>query len=124
MQGFCNGKQTCTFNADTPTFGDPCYGTVKRLVVEATCSTGGGAQLNATFGVYAQAYVESAGSGAKKVLVVNKNSSPSSVSLTGATGGSWTYIDESTAYGEAATTTLSSDSWTLAPYALGLLRLA
>ena len=124
VQGFCNGKQSCTFNADTPTFGDPCYGTVKRLVVEATCSVGGGAQLNSTQGVYAQAFVESAGSGGKKVLVVNKGASTASVTLAGASGGAWQYIDESTAYGPAAITTLASDTWTLAPYALGLLRLS
>ena len=125
VQSFCEGKQACSFNADTKTFQDPCFGTVKRLVVEATCSTGGGAQLNSTNGVYAQGFVESAGSGgAKKVLVVNKGSSPADVTLAGATGGSWQYIDESTAYGPAATATLAADTWTLAPYALGLLRLA
>jgi hypothetical protein len=179
VQSFCEGKQACNFNADTPTFGvsqrrapepelvwhapthlvsvtsapppaalraahtppsprrprraarrhahrlqDPCYGTVKRLVVEATCSTGGGAQLNATNGIFAQAFVESAGTGGKKILIVNKGSSPADVNFAGATGGSWTFIDESSAYGPANATTLAADTWTLAPYALGLLRLA
>ena len=105
--------------------GDPCYDVVKRLVVEATCSTGGGAQLNATDGVFAQAFVESASSGGgRKVLVVNKGSAPADVTLAGATGGSWQYIDESTAYGPAATTTLAADTWTLAPYGLGIVRLS
>ena len=162
VKGFCEGKQSCSFMADTPTFGDPfvaprrprpppplasahyiltishlpppprppppppppsCYGTVKRLVVEATCSSGGGAQLNSTTGVFAQAFVEKAGTAGKKVLVVNKSSQPASVTLAGASGGSFAYIDESTAYGPAVTTVLASDTWTLAPFALGLLRM-
>ncbi len=125
VQGYCEGKQSCNFNADTPTFGDPCYDVVKRLVVQATCSTGGGAQLNATDGVFAQAFVESASmGGGRKVLVVNKGSAPAAITLAGATGGSWLYIDESTAYGPAATTTLTADTWTLAPYGLGIVRLS
>ena len=46
------------------------------------------------------------------------------VQLAGATGGAWLYVDESTAYGPAATTTLPSDTWTLQPFSFGLLRLA
>ena len=93
-------------------------------MVEATCSSGGGAQINATAGVYAQAYVERAGTGARKVLIVNKGSTATTVTLAGATGGSWSLIDESTAYGPPVTTTLTSDTWSLAPFALGFVRLA
>ena len=98
-----------------------CYDTVKHLAVEATCSAGGGAQ---TVGgsVYAQAFVEA--SGARKVLVVNKAHTAQTVTLAGATGGSWLYIDESTALGPAQTTAIASDTWTLAPYALGIVRFA
>ena len=124
VKGKCDGKQTCTFPADTPTFGDPCYGTVKRLVVEATCSAGGGSQINATAGVYARAFVERGGAGARKVLVVNKGATAATVTLAGVARGVWSYIDESTTYGPAAATTLGADSWTLAPFALGILRLA
>lgn len=98
-------------------------GTVKHLAVEATCSTGGGAQAGPP-GVYAQAFVEAAGAGARKVLVVNKEAVPHAVSLAGAAGARWTYVDESTAFGPAASATLGSDTWTLAPFAAGVVRLA
>ena len=97
--------------------------TVKYLDVQATCSTGGGGQVVGS-ALYAQAFVEAAGTGARKVLIVNKLSTPQTVTLTGATGGDWQYIDESTAYGPAVHTTLPADTWSLAPFALGVLRLA
>ena len=96
---------------------------VKDLDVVATCSVGGGGQIVGGSNVYAQAFVEAAGSGGRKVLVVNKNSQPQRVSLAGATGGAWKYLDESTGFGPAATVTLAADTWELAPFALGLLRL-
>lgn len=34
----CLGKTTCSVPADDHLFGDPCYGTVKRLFASATCS--------------------------------------------------------------------------------------
>jgi hypothetical protein len=124
VEAACLGKQSCSVTADTPTFGDPCYGTVKSLDVQATCSSGGGGQvMGVGGGVFAQAFVESAGSGARKVLVVNKSPAVANVTVAGALGGAWSYIDESTAYGAAVTVTLASDAWLLAPYALGLLRL-
>ena len=33
----CLGQTTCTVSASNDVFGDPCYGTVKRLYVEASC---------------------------------------------------------------------------------------
>ena len=122
VRAACVGKQSCTVDATTPIFGDPCYKTVKHLVVEATCSTGGGAQRLAASVVYAQAFVEA--SGGRKVLVVNTDYAPHNVSLAGAAGAQWLYIDESTTYGPAASTTLSADTWLMAPYAVGVLRLA
>jgi hypothetical protein len=118
----CVGKASCTVAADTPTFGDPCYGTVKTLAVEATCSTGGGAQT-APLAVFAQAFVEAAGSGARKVLIVNKSPAPQTVSLAGASGATWNVLDEASGFGPARAVALASDMWTLAPYALGVLRL-
>jgi hypothetical protein len=119
----CLGKAACAIPATTAVFSDPCYGTVKRLVVEATCSTGGGAQAggSASAAVYAQAFVEAGG--ARKALVVNKTPLWQSVSLQGAAGGSWRVVDESTGYGPAAQVQLSGDAWMLAPYAAGVLRL-
>ena len=120
----CLGQASCSIDANTPTFGDPCYDTVKHLVVEATCSTGGGAQGGAASSdVYAQAFVEAAGAGARKVLVVNKSPEWRSVTLAGAAGGAWAVVDESTAYGPAAVSTLAADTFNLAPYAAGVLRL-
>ena len=46
------------------------------------------------------------------------------VTLAGAAGGAWAFVDESTAYSPAANFTLASDTWTLAPFAVGVLRLA
>ena len=123
VEGLCLGQRTCTVVAGPPNYDDPCYDVVKTLDVQATCSTGGGGQVLPS-AVYAQAFVEAAGAGARKVLIVNKVATPQAVTLPGATGATWAYIDESTAYGPAATTTLASDTWMLAPFALGVLRLA
>lgn len=98
----------------------PADGTVKTLSVVATCSSGGGGQISAG-GVFAQGFLEAAGG--KKVLIVNKGNTAQSITFVGATGGSWTYIDESTAYGPAATIAVPADTWTIAPYGLGILRL-
>jgi len=122
VQQQCVGKATCTVTAGPPNFGDPCYGTVKYLDVQATCSTGGGAQVQGS-AVYAQAFIEAAGTGARKVLVVNTKSEPQTVALAGAAGAAWVYLDESAAFGPAQTTTLATDTWTLAPFSLGVVRL-
>ncbi len=90
--------------------------------VQATCSTGGGAQTSATTDVYAQAFVEA--DGARKVLAVNKSPFNQTVSLAGASGAALSFIDESTAYGPANTTTLTADTWTMAPYGVALVRMA
>ena len=90
-------------------------------MVEAQCSTGGGISPTNPGTVYAQAFTEPS-TGGKKILVVNKGSTPTRVTYLGASGKSWTFIDESTAYGPAQTVALSSDTWTLAPFALGILR--
>jgi hypothetical protein len=39
VEAACLGKQSCTIDADNATFGDPCYGTVKRLYVQATAGS-------------------------------------------------------------------------------------
>ena len=104
----CLGKSACSIDANTPTFGDPCRDVVKHLAVEATCSSGGGAQVQAG-AVYAQAFVEAAGTGARKILIVNTKSVPQNVSYAGAAGGTWIVIDESTAYGPAARVPLTAD---------------
>jgi hypothetical protein len=118
----CVGKASCSVVAGPPNFGDPCLDTVKYMDVQATCSTGGGAQQSATTDVFAQGFLEAGG--ARKVLVVNKSPFAQNVSLAGAAGGTFAYIDESTAYGPAATVALAADVWMMAPYGLGVVRLA
>lgn len=83
---------------------------------------GGGSQTGLPTAVFAQAFVEDAGTGARKVLVVNKAAVAQRVVLAGATGALWTFLDESAGYGPAQTTTLADDAWTLAPFAVGVLR--
>lgn len=95
---------------------------MKNLVVQATCSSGGGGQVGAG-PIYAQAFVEAAGSGQRKVLFVNKVGTPQAITLPGATGGSLTFVDPSTAFGPPATTTVSSDTFTLGAFSVAILRL-
>ena len=101
------------------------YDVVKELAVQATCSAGGGAQAGgaAASPVYAQGFVEAAGTGARKLLVVNKTPLPQIIEIVGATGGSWRYVDESTAFGPPVKVAVASDTWTLAPYAMGVVRM-
>ena len=101
------------------------YDVVKELAVQATCSAGGGAQAGGTAAspVYAQGFVEAAGTGARKFLVVNKSPLPQDVEIAGATGGSWRYVDESTAFGPPVKVAVAEDTWTLAPYAMGVVRM-
>jgi hypothetical protein len=37
----CIGRNSCTVFPNTTTFGDPCFGTAKELVVQFACSDGG-----------------------------------------------------------------------------------
>jgi len=37
VEMYCLGKPNCTVPVQTNVFGDPCYGTVKHLSVQATC---------------------------------------------------------------------------------------
>lgn len=122
----CLGKASCTVPFTTDLMGDPCLNVLKHGVVVAQCTTGGG---SASGGggegppVYAQAYLEAGGG--KKVLIVNKKSTAQSVTVkgAGAGGGTWTFIDESTAFGPAQTIPTTEDTWTLQPFSLGILRL-
>lgn len=100
-------------------------GTVKYLKVQATCtgSSGGYQPASASAPVYAQAFVEKAGLGARKVLLVNTRASAQAVTVPGATGGTWRYVDESTGFGPPASAPWAADTLTLAPFALGVLRL-
>jgi hypothetical protein len=41
VESLCLGKSTCSVPS-YPEFGDPCYGTYKKLIIQATCSGNGG----------------------------------------------------------------------------------
>jgi hypothetical protein len=91
--------------------------------------------------VYVQGFVSSGGQ--RKALVVNKTPNEQAVTLAGAggeprrvrfecviiheilfvAGGTLLYIDESTGFGPAQPLKLPADTWTLAPYAVGMLLL-
>ena len=113
----CVGRASCSVVAGPPNFDDPCFGTVKHLVVQARCSAGGGGQV-APSPVYAQAFVEAGG--ARKVLVVNKSPAPQAVAIAGAR--TFEFVDESTAYGPAQTVSVTGGTIALAPYSLGVAR--
>jgi hypothetical protein len=38
VKAACMGKSSCSIDANNTTFGDPCYGLVKHLYVQASCS--------------------------------------------------------------------------------------
>jgi hypothetical protein len=124
VQSQCLGQSSCTVTAGPPNFGDPCFGTVKYLDVVATCSgSGGGYQSKSgRASTYGQGIL--AADGTRLVLVMNLSPDAQSVTIPGATGGSWSYVDESTGFGPWAVTVLSSDSFALAPFAAGILTLA
>jgi len=41
LSNMCNGKQTCTVEADNKNFGDPCFGTLKYMKTSFKCVNGG-----------------------------------------------------------------------------------
>jgi hypothetical protein len=71
--------------------------------------------------VFAQAYVEGAGAGARKVLIVSKSHLPQTVTVAGATGGTWTYVDETGGFGPAQSVQLTADTWQLERFSAGIL---
>ncbi|EDQ87299.1 uncharacterized protein MONBRDRAFT_27352, partial [Monosiga brevicollis MX1] len=84
VQKACVGQRECTIVSDA-TFGDPCYGTYKDLVIQATCSQGPGVARPSDSDntpAFAQAYLTV--DGTKKVLMVNKTPGTVSVELAGA----------------------------------------
>ena len=120
VKSACVGKNTCTFGSLSE-FGDPCYKVYKTMVVQAQCSGGaGGLATPPSHGLYAQSYVNAA-SGAKKVLLVNRQYAPLTFTLPGATGGTLYTVDVTTGDGPASSKPVSSDSITLAEYAVAVL---
>lgn len=122
VQKYCLGKKTCTVPATTPMFGDPCYGTVKYLVVQAECSKGGGLQPGIPSGWCAQGFVDAKTMG-KKLLVINKEFNSKEIALPSeAVGGEFVYIDDTTTGQEKPVSRkLESPSLVLLPYAVGVI---
>jgi hypothetical protein len=121
VKAACLGKNACTVTAGPPNFGDPCYGTVKYLDVVATCTGAGGYQPTSGPATYGQGLLSA--DGTRRVLIMNKSPTAQTLTVPGATGGSWAYVDESTGFGPWATVVLPSDTFELAPYAAGVLTL-
>lgn len=105
-----------SFRATGPAGGGRAPADADALVDTAVAPLGAG--------VFAQAFVERGGGGpARKLLVVSKSSQAQTVWLAGAAGGQWIYVDSSTGFAPAVNATLAADSWSLAPFALGVLTL-
>eukprot|EP00117_Sycon_ciliatum_P032259 scpid39925/ scgid1625/ Beta-galactosidase 8; Protein AR782 len=117
----CLGKNTCSIDANTPLFGDPCYKVVKNLVVEAHCSKGSGtASGGQSSNVYAQAFMAFDGS-RHRVLLVNKTPDSLSVIVPGASGSTAIIVDDTRPTGPAINTKLTSDTVQMRPYAVFVL---
>jgi len=119
VESYCLNKNSCTVPATTPIFGDPCYGTVKHLVVQAHCSKGNGTQPDVTSPVYSQGYITT--DNKQKVLIINKDFNQHIANLPNANGGIAQTIDEATAFGPARVETLTSNNIVLNPYAVVLV---
>lgn len=125
VASFCVGSSACSVPVSTSVFGDPCPGTPKQLTVVATCSGGGGGYSpSASASVFVQAYLRNDGS--KRLMIVNKDINPTTVQLPqgSGTGSTWTYVDESTGDSAPARTTLTSDTVSLSPWAVGFVLFA
>ena len=122
VKSACLGKRSCTINADTPVFGDPCYDVVKHLAVEAHCSSGPGASANITTNLYVQGFTAADGSN-HRLLLVNKTPSDQSVMVKGAAGNTAIIVDDTRPTGPAINIKLTSDVIEMRPYAVFVLLL-
>lgn len=113
----CVGRNRCSIAADTATFGDPCYGTVKQLVVQARCSDGGGIS-NAD--VAAQGF-RIRRSAANRVLIVNKSSVSQTVTYPAGVGSTAYIVDLATGDGPPRRESLQLAQIVLSPYAVMLV---
>ena len=81
-------------------------------------------QATATTDVYSQAYVDRRGSSdVHKVLLVNKRSTVQQATVTGASGGEMLTVDDDSGERPARREKLSSDTITLAPFAVSLIHM-
>ena len=128
VEALCLGRSSCVVPS-YPHFGDPCFDTYKRLVVQARCSDGGGGfATGSPLSVHVQG-IRGGSDGAKRVLVVNKASDGTSLDLTSVVpagcSATSTTIDEATAFGPARVGPVSDPSaFALAPFAVSILELS
>lgn len=126
VTSLCVGNNNCSV-LSFPTFGDPCFGTFKSLVIQAECSgsMGGWATPPAngtlTNTPYAQAYITSSG---YKLLLVNKFNSVTMVTVANATNAVMQTVDESCGDGPAYSQVLDNDTVTMAPFAVAVITFA
>jgi hypothetical protein len=129
VQAQCVGKNSCALTP-YPTLGDPCYQVVKRFVVQASCTgTKGGASSSSGSAepVYALG-IQKAGSGAKKILLINKTFQPQTVTLSVTTlTGVLSVVDETTGPASSpagiANSPFAGSQVVLNPYATAILTL-
>ena len=115
----CLGKHSCTVEATTPIFGDPCVDVVKHLVIEAKCSTGGGTATGdqSAAKVYAQAFTASDNTN-RRLLLVNKTPFTQNVHVPSVTGDQTITVDETRPTGPAVVARQTSDVITMLRYAV------
>eukprot|EP00055_Hartaetosiga_balthica_P009775 m.39890 g.39890 ORF g.39890 m.39890 type:complete len:643 (-) comp6894_c0_seq2:1647-3575(-) len=130
VKQMCIGKRSCSI-LSYPTFGDPCYGVFKSLVVQATCSDGNGIAMPPDYSsdvdVYAQGYITK--DGTKKILIVNKKYANATVTLAtsyvhpsnDAFHATLRVVDEATQTRPPRTSFISSPTITLAPFAVAVV---
>jgi len=118
----CVGKNNCSIPG-YPTFGDPCYGQVKRLAVQAVCTgNAGGIGSPSSNPIYMAAAIDGV-TKKRKVLLVNKQNISGCVTVPGANGKVVYALDETSGFGPAYTYTSTSDSISLLPYAVAVVRI-
>jgi len=122
LSSACLGKTSCSVNASDTIFGDPCYGTVKRMVLQATCNgTGGGSGTPSTVPIFVLAAID-ANTKTQKVLLINKKNYPACINVPGAASKTIYILDESSGMGPARKAMTTSDTITLQPFAVAVIR--
>ena len=91
------------------------------MYVQARCSSGGGSSGWDGQTVYAQAFAAADGRSNRRVLVINKQLTPATVRVAGATGGTMLVVDQQSGEQPPRKVTLSSDDVPLAPFAVGVV---
>eukprot|EP00054_Salpingoeca_dolichothecata_P032975 m.266817 g.266817 ORF g.266817 m.266817 type:complete len:637 (+) comp31560_c0_seq1:162-2072(+) len=123
----CLNKHSCSVRP-YPALGDPCLNVVKKFVVQAECSTGGGFANNHTTAgppVYALGAIDGK-SQEHKLLLINKSLQPIDIALEDfASSSTGHYVDPTTVQqggSQGIGSQSFSSSLTLAPFAVVVLR--